>query len=145
MAVSFSVMRYLDLVTHQARDITAAIPWDIVDFQVGVDGRYLAYVVNDNGRDRLTVLDNQLKLELSPPGVPEGRITGLHFDHTGHQLAFSAESAQSPSDVYVFEPGAQPADPLDPKRTGGPSTPRPSSPPRPCSFPPGIAAGPASA
>jgi dipeptidyl aminopeptidase/acylaminoacyl peptidase len=103
-AGEFAVLRYLDLVTHQARDLTAAIAWDIVDFQVGADGRYLAYVVNDNGRDRLTVLDNQLKLELSPAGVPEGRITGLRFDHTGHQLAFSAESAQSPGDVYVFEP-----------------------------------------
>ncbi len=100
----FSVLRYLDLVTHQARDLTVAIAWDIVDFQVGADGRYLAYVVNDNGRDRLTVLDNQLKLELSPAGLPQGRITGLHFDHTGHQLAFSAESAQSPSDAYVYEP-----------------------------------------
>lgn len=100
----FSVMRYLDLATHQSRDLTATIPWDIVDFQVGADGRYLAYVTDDNGRDRLSVLDNQLKLELSPAGVPEGRITGLHFDHTGHQLAFSAESAQSPSDVYAFEP-----------------------------------------
>jgi dipeptidyl aminopeptidase/acylaminoacyl peptidase len=99
----FSELRYLDLVTHQARELTAAIPWDIVDFQVGVDGRYLAYVTNDSGRDRLTVLDNQLKLELSPAGLPEGRITGLHFDHTGHRLAFSAEGPQSPSDVYVYE------------------------------------------
>jgi Tol biopolymer transport system component len=90
----FSELRYLDLVTHQARELTAAIPWDIVDFQVGVDGRYLAYVTNDSGRDRLTVLDNQLKLELSPAGLPEGRITGLHFDHTGHRLAFSAEGPQ---------------------------------------------------
>jgi dipeptidyl aminopeptidase/acylaminoacyl peptidase len=100
----FSALRYLDLVTPQARELTAAIPWDIVDFQVGVDGRYLAYVTNDGGRDRLTVLDNQLKLELAPAGLPEGRITGLHFDHTGHQLAFSAEGPQSPSDVYVYEP-----------------------------------------
>ena len=100
----FSEMRYLDLVTHQARELTAAIPWDIVDFQVGVDGRYLAYIANDGGRDRLTVLDNQSKLELSPAGLPEGRISGLHFDHTGHLLAFSAESAQSPADVYVYEP-----------------------------------------
>jgi dipeptidyl aminopeptidase/acylaminoacyl peptidase len=100
----FCELRYLDLVTHQARELTAAIPWDIVDFEVGVDGRYLAYVTNDSGRDRLTVLDNQLKLELSPAGLPEGRITGLHFDHTGHRLAFSAEGPQSPSDVYVYEP-----------------------------------------
>jgi dienelactone hydrolase len=100
----FSELRYLDLVTHQARELTTAIPWDIVDFQIGVDGRYLAYVTNDSGRDRLTVLDNQLKLELSPAGLPEGRITGLHFDRTGHRLAFSAEGPQSPSDVYVYEP-----------------------------------------
>jgi dipeptidyl aminopeptidase/acylaminoacyl peptidase len=100
----FSVLRYLDLLTHQARDLTAAIPWDIVDFQVGVDGRYLAYIANDGGRDRLTVLDNQSKLELSPAGLPEGRISGLHFDHTGHLLAFSAEGPQSPADVYVYEP-----------------------------------------
>jgi dipeptidyl aminopeptidase/acylaminoacyl peptidase len=100
----FAQMRYLDLVTHEARDVTAAIPWDIVDFQVGVDGRYLAYVTNDSGRDRLTVLDSQSKLELSPAGLPEGRISGLHFDHTGQLLAFAAEGPQSPSDVYVFEP-----------------------------------------
>lgn len=100
----FSQMRYLDLVTHQARSLTAAIPWDIVDFQVGADGRYLAYLVNDSGHDRLTVLDNQLKLELTPTGLPEGRITGMHFDHTGHLLAFSAAGPQSPADVYVFEP-----------------------------------------
>ncbi|HEX3835853.1 MAG TPA: alpha/beta fold hydrolase [Steroidobacteraceae bacterium] len=100
----FSELRYLDLVTHQARELTATIASDIEDFQVGVDGRYLAYVTNDNGRDRLTVLDNQSKLELSPAGLPEGRITGLRFDRTGHQLAFSAEGPQSPSDVYVYEP-----------------------------------------
>jgi dipeptidyl aminopeptidase/acylaminoacyl peptidase len=100
----FAVMRYLDPVTHQGREVTAAIPWDIIDFQIGADGRYLAYVADDDGRDRITVLDNQSKLELSPAGLPEGRITGLHFDHGGHQLAFSAESAQSPADVYVFDP-----------------------------------------
>jgi dipeptidyl aminopeptidase/acylaminoacyl peptidase len=100
----FAQLRYVDLVTHEAHDVTGAIPWDIVDFQIGVDGRYLAYVTNDSGRDRLTVLDSQSKLELSPAGLPEGRITGLHFDHTGHLLAFAAEGPQAPSDVYVFEP-----------------------------------------
>jgi dipeptidyl aminopeptidase/acylaminoacyl peptidase len=100
----FAELRYLDLATHQAHSLTATIPWDIVDFEVGVDGRYLAYVTNDGGRDRLTVLDTQSKLELSPSGLPEGRISGLKFDHTGHQLAFSAAGPQSPADVYVFEP-----------------------------------------
>ncbi len=67
------------------------------------DGRYVAYVLNEDGRSRLTVIDNQMKLELSPPGIPDGRIRELTFDHAGKRLAFSAESAQSPRDVYVYD------------------------------------------
>ena len=100
----FAQLRWLDPATHQSRELTAALPWDVVDFQIGADGRYLAYVIDDDGRDRLTVLDNQSKLELAPAGLPEGRIGGVHFDHTGRLLGFSAEGAQSPADVYVYEP-----------------------------------------
>src|SRR5262249_43226613 len=58
---------------------------------------------NEDGRSRLTVSDNLLKLELAPAGVPQGIISGLRFDRTGRRLAFSAESAQSPRDVYVYD------------------------------------------
>jgi dipeptidyl aminopeptidase/acylaminoacyl peptidase len=99
----FAELRYLDLLTHETRDLTASIPWDIDEFDVSADGRYLAYVANEDGRSRLTVLDNLRKLELSPPGLPEGVISTLRFDRAGHRLAISAESPQSPRDVYVFD------------------------------------------
>jgi dipeptidyl aminopeptidase/acylaminoacyl peptidase len=35
--------------------------------------------------------------------VPDGRIINVRFDKTGRRLAFSAESAQSPRDVYVYD------------------------------------------
>jgi dipeptidyl aminopeptidase/acylaminoacyl peptidase len=98
----FAELSYLDLTTHESRDITASIPWDVDDFDVTSDGRYLAYTVNEDGRSRLTVLDNLRKLELSPPGLPEGVISTLRFDG-GHRLALSAESPQTPRDVYVFD------------------------------------------
>jgi dipeptidyl aminopeptidase/acylaminoacyl peptidase len=99
----FAELRYLDLGTHQSRDVTASIPWDVDEFDVTADGRFLAYVVDEDGRSRLTVLDNLRKLELSPPGLPEGVISTLRFDRGGHRLAISAESPQSPRDVYVFD------------------------------------------
>jgi dipeptidyl aminopeptidase/acylaminoacyl peptidase len=99
----FAELRYLDLVTHQSREVTASIPWDVDAFDVTADGRYLAYVVNEDGRSRLTVLDNLRKLELSPPGLPEGVISTVRFDRGGHLLAVSAEGPQSPRDVYVFD------------------------------------------
>jgi dipeptidyl aminopeptidase/acylaminoacyl peptidase len=99
----FAQLRYLDPISHEVRKLTDKIPWDIEDFDVSTDGRYVAYVANEDGRSRLTVLDTLGKLEQSPVGVPEGRIVNVGFDKTGRRLAFSAESAQSPRDVYVYD------------------------------------------
>jgi dipeptidyl aminopeptidase/acylaminoacyl peptidase len=99
----FMQLRYYDPVTHEKRTVSPDLSWDVDAFDVSADGRYVAYVVNEDGRSRLTVLDNRSKLELSPPGVPEGRISELTFDRGGKRLAFSAESAQSPRDVYVYD------------------------------------------
>ncbi|HTT03607.1 MAG TPA: S9 family peptidase [Steroidobacteraceae bacterium] len=99
----FAVLRHLDLASHETRELTATIPWDVEDFDVSVDGRYVAYVSNEDGRGRLTVLDSQQKLELSPPGLPAGPLSRLRFDRTGRHLAFSAESPQAPRDVYVYD------------------------------------------
>jgi dipeptidyl aminopeptidase/acylaminoacyl peptidase len=101
----FAQLRYLDPVSHEMRKITDRIPWDIEDFDVSADGRYIAYVWNEDGRSRLTVLDTAQKLEQAPAGVPEGRIENLHFDKSGRRLGFSAESAQSPRDAYAYDLG----------------------------------------
>ncbi len=96
-------VKFKDPITHTTRRITPESPWDVEDFDVSPDGRYVAYVFNEDGRSRLTVLDTQAKLELAPSGLPEGHIGTVRFDHTGTRLAMSAESATSPRDVYVFD------------------------------------------
>src|SRR5205814_820730 len=96
-------LKLKDPVTHQSRSVTPATGWDVEDFDVSSDGRYVAYVVDDDGRSRLTVLDTQAKLELAPVGLPEGRIGNLRFDRSGRRLALSAESALAPRDVYVYD------------------------------------------
>jgi dipeptidyl aminopeptidase/acylaminoacyl peptidase len=99
----FAQLRYLDPVSHEVRKLTDKIQWDVEDFDVSADGRYVAYVVNEDGHSRLTVLDTLQKLEQAPVGIPEGRIENVRFDKTGRRLGFSAESAQSPRDVYVYD------------------------------------------
>src|SRR6267142_2127529 len=96
-------LKFTDPVTHQSRAVTPATGWDVEDFDVSSDGRYVAYVVDDDGRSRLTVLDTQAKLELAPAGLPEGRIGNPRFDRSGRKLALSAESALAPRDVYVYD------------------------------------------
>lgn len=99
----FAQLRYVDIVTHESRKLSAHIPWDIDSFDASADGRYLAYVSNQDGTSRLTVVDNVQKLELIPSGIPDGHIYEVRFDRAGRRLAFSAESAQTPRDVYVYD------------------------------------------
>lgn len=99
----FEQLLYYNPITQVTRRVSAPVSWDVEEFAVAADGRYVAYVVNDDGRSRLTVLDTQRALELKPPGLQQGRITGIRFDDSGRKLAFSYESSRSPRDVYVYD------------------------------------------
>ena len=101
----FAQLHYLDPVTHEERKVSPDLQWDIEDFDVSGDGRYIAYVVNEDGHSRLTVLDTVQRIELTPPGIPDGQISNIRFDRTGKRLALSADSAQAPRDVFVYDLG----------------------------------------
>lgn len=99
----FTRLRRLDPATGKTQPLSSDRPWDVEAFDASGDGRFLAYVRNEDGFSKLIVLDNQKNLELAPPNVPDGRISSVRFDRTGKRIAFSAETAQSPSDVYVYD------------------------------------------
>jgi dipeptidyl aminopeptidase/acylaminoacyl peptidase len=103
-AGEFMQVLYRDLVTHETRHLTPDdAGWDVEAFDVSADGRYLAYVQNQDGRSHLVLEDLTNRIETSPAGVPEGVISELRFDHSGDHVAFSVETAQSPRDVYVYD------------------------------------------
>ena len=100
---NFEQLLYFNPITKVIRRVSADVPWDVEAFAVGAGGHYVAYVVNDDGQSRLTVLDTLRNLEFKPPGLQDGRIDNVRFDGTGQKLAFSYESARSPRDVYVYD------------------------------------------
>jgi dipeptidyl aminopeptidase/acylaminoacyl peptidase len=99
----FNYLAYTDIYTHATRHVTPSLGWDVEDFDVSADSRYLAYVVNEDGRSRLSVIDAQQKSDLAPVGLPEGRIGNLRFDTSGHRLGMWVEAAQSPRDAWVYD------------------------------------------
>ena len=99
----FAQLKLKNPVTHENRLITPAVDWDVEDFDVSPDGRYIAYVLNEDGRSRLSVLDTQTSKPLAPPALPEGRLGNPRFDRTGRQLAVSVDGATAPRDVYVYD------------------------------------------
>jgi dipeptidyl aminopeptidase/acylaminoacyl peptidase len=96
-------LRFKDPVTHENRRVTPESPWEVEEFDVSADGRYIAYVLNEDGRSHLAVLDTESHRELTPVGLPEGRIGNPRFDRSGHRLAMTVDGATAPRDVYVYD------------------------------------------
>jgi len=98
----FLQLRYVDLTDGRLRTLTEDIPWDIEDFDVSGDGRWLAHVANVDGFSQLTLVDLGAAQTLRPAGVPQGIISNLRFDRSSSRLGFSLESSVAPRDVWTY-------------------------------------------
>ena len=98
----FRTLRYVDLATGKVTPLTDHIRWDIDEFVLSRDGRYLAYIANEDGASRLGVMDLVQHADLIPPKLPFGVIGSLGFDPESHRLAFSLQTASAPYDVWVW-------------------------------------------
>ena len=104
----FKQLRYVDLATGEGRTISGHIRWDVEEFDLSDNGRYLAYVTNEDGISRLNLLDLQQHRELPAPALAPGTISNIRFDPSSRRLAFTFEASREPRDVYVYDvPSAQ--------------------------------------
>jgi len=98
----FRTLRYADLATRKITPLTDHIKWDVDNFVLSRDGRYLAYLVNEDGVSRLGVMDLVQHADLIPPQLPFGVIGSMDFDPASKRLAFSLQTPSQPSDVFVW-------------------------------------------
>ncbi len=103
VAQEFQTLRYHDPVSGKLEVISGKIPWDVDDFTIAEDGRYLAYATNEDGISKLHVLALPSHQELALPELPVGVFGAGAFSADGGKLALSVNSATSPSDVYVID------------------------------------------
>jgi dipeptidyl aminopeptidase/acylaminoacyl peptidase len=103
----FRHLRYLDLASGQMTLLTGDIPWDIGGFVLSRDGEHLAFVTNEDGIDRLHILNLRSGQEIPCPQLPMGRIHSLKFHPDGNRLSMVLDTPQVPGDVYVLHLASQ--------------------------------------
>ena len=96
----FQRLAYMDLKSRRVTPLTAAIDWDVDEFELSEDGRTIAFVTNEAGASRLYLLDTGSRRLRPVAGVPAGVISGLVWRRGAREVGFSISSAKSPSDVY---------------------------------------------
>ncbi|HEY5893769.1 MAG TPA: S9 family peptidase [Chthoniobacterales bacterium] len=102
----FRRLTYIDLRTRQPDVLSGDIPWDVEQFDLSADGKYLAFVTNEAGSSILHVLDTATRKPVPSPKLPPGVIGALDWHPKLNELAFSLASARSPADTYTWKPGA---------------------------------------
>jgi dipeptidyl aminopeptidase/acylaminoacyl peptidase len=101
----FRQLRYHDLATGESRLLSGEIPWNVTGIALSQDGRYVAFVVNADGRSEINLRAIRGWRTVEVPALPMGVVRGLRFSEDGWRIGFTLNSPRSPGDVYSFRVG----------------------------------------
>jgi dipeptidyl aminopeptidase/acylaminoacyl peptidase len=99
----FRRLMRLDPETGATTALSGDIPWDVQGFDLSEDGQILAFFTNEDGIDKLHLLDTRTGAALPAPELPPGVTRGSAFRPCSHEIAFSISWARSSRDVYSYD------------------------------------------
>lgn len=102
----FQRLVYLDLGSHKVTVLTPSLNWDVDEFDLSKDGRWIAFEANEDGLSVLHVFDTKTNKEVSVPKLPVGVIYGIQWRNNSRELAFSLSTASQDYDAYSLDMAA---------------------------------------
>ncbi len=99
----FQRLGTLDMVTGRFTAVAPEARWDVEQFDLSEDGRFIAYLVNQAGVSRLKLLDPRSRQVREVTALPAGTAGGLEVAPWG-EVGITLSSARSPADVYSVHP-----------------------------------------
>jgi dipeptidyl aminopeptidase/acylaminoacyl peptidase len=100
----FHRLAYVSLSSKEHWVLTSEIHWDVEAFDLSRDGKYIAFVTNENGVSVIHWFNTATKqISIVPANVPAGVVGSLHWHKNGHELGFSLNNARGPGDVYSLD------------------------------------------
>lgn len=96
----FCRLGLIDLASKKLQPFRRDLEWDVSSLRLSSNGRYLAFVVNEDGADRLMVIDTLTYRTIYRSEFQPGIIRGLEWRKNTTELGFSLSHARSPGDVY---------------------------------------------
>ncbi len=115
----FRSLRYYDLKTKEIKIITDDIPWDVEEFTLSNDGKYLAYISNEDGISLLHMLDIKTNKKLKLPEIPIGQAYEISFSSDSKKFSAVLNSSISPGDIYVIDMAAMKIEQWTSSEVGG--------------------------
>ncbi len=77
--------------------------WDISYVVYSRSGRYRVAGINAYAYTEVTILDNEIGLELKLPGLPQGNLRNVRFSADESHIALIVNADDSPSNIHVVD------------------------------------------
>jgi len=99
----FHRLAYIDLAAKKPRYFTTAIHWEVEQFDLSHDGTHIAFLADEDGVDKLHVLDVASGKGAAVLKLPVGVIGTLRWRRNALELGFNMNSAREPGDCYSLD------------------------------------------
>jgi dipeptidyl aminopeptidase/acylaminoacyl peptidase len=99
----FARMVYLDFNTQKTTVLTPDLQWDVDAIDLSQDGRWIAFIANEDGFSVLHVMETKTGKEISVPKLPVGLAYALRWRDHSQELAITLNGATHPGDVYTVD------------------------------------------
>jgi len=99
----FQRLMRIELLSKKTQLLTADLNWDVDSFDLSPDGKTVAFITNEDGVGKIHLIDARSGKKLRGPELPLGIPSGVTWHENGRDLAFSFNSAKSPTDAYSYD------------------------------------------
>jgi dipeptidyl aminopeptidase/acylaminoacyl peptidase len=99
----FQRLVYMDLGSRKVTVLSPTLNWDVDEFDLSKDGRWLAFEANEDGISKLHVLDTRTNKEVPMPKLPICVMYGITWRNNSRELAFSLSTASQNYDAYSLD------------------------------------------
>jgi dipeptidyl aminopeptidase/acylaminoacyl peptidase len=99
----FQRLVYMNLGSRKVTVLTPALNWDVDEFDISKDGRWIAFEANEDGISALHVLDTKSNKEIPVPKLPVGVLYGIEWRNNSREVAFSLSTASQTYDAYSLD------------------------------------------
>jgi len=124
----FQRLARMDVATGRETTLTPNLNWDVDEFDISPDGKWIAYIANEDAIGVLHVLDAGTGKEVPAPKLPAGIPFNLGFHENSRDLGLNLNSWTSPADVYSVDITTGKLERWTESETGGLNTARNASP-----------------
>ena len=124
----FHRLTRMDLATGAQTTLTPNLSWDVDEFDLSPDGKWIAFIANEDAVGVLHLLDTATGREVAAPRLPAGIPSNLDWHENGRDLAFNIASHLTPADVYSVDVTTGKLERWTESETGGLNTARNAAP-----------------